>query len=161
VGRCGAWHVLGLEVGSVLEDLPRRTLFALLSGDMAGFAELAGQLDKETDVVTNHLLGAVFYLAARRRWEPGEAPEGVAEFAAELREEMEVEPGEVAPADVEALVVAAVTGETEGMARIEPAALINLETLAAYKLVSEFRLEVGELDALLSEAERLAAEWAR
>jgi hypothetical protein len=145
----------------VREDLPRRTLFALLSGDMAGFAELAGQLEKETDVATNHLLGAVFYLAARRRWVPGEAPEGVDVFAAELRDEMEVEPGEVEPADVEALVVAAVTGDTAGMAKIEPAVLINLETLAAYKLVSEFRLEAGELDELLSEGERLAAEWAR
>lgn len=142
------------------EDLPRRTLFALLSGDMAGFATLSEDLDGDANVATNHLLGAVFYLAARRRWEPGEEPAGVAEFAAELRDEMEIEPGQVDPADVTALVVAAVTGDTAAMARIDPAELINLETLAAYKLVSEFRLESAELAELLEEAERLTAEWA-
>lgn len=142
------------------EDLPRRTLFALLSGDMAGFATLSDELDGDANVATNHLLGAVFYLAARRRWEPGEPPAAAAEFAVELRDEMEIEPGQVDPDDVEALVVAAVTGDTTGMARIEPAALINLETLAAYKLVNEFRLESTELAELLEEAQRLTAEWA-
>jgi hypothetical protein len=144
----------------VREDLPRRTLYALLSGDMAGFAALTGELEGDADVATNHLVGAVFYVAARRRWAPGEAPVGVGEFARELRDEMEVEPGQVEPDAVEALVAAAVTGDTAGMARLEPATLINLETLAAYKLVSEFPLEPVELDELLHEAERLVAEWA-
>jgi hypothetical protein len=135
-------------------------LYALLSGDMAGFAELTGELEGEADVATNHLVGAVFYVAARRRWVPGEPPAGVGEFARELRDEMEVEPGQVDPDAMEALVVAAVTGDTAGMARLDPAVLINLETLAAYKLVTEFLLGPAELDELLHEAERLAAEWA-
>jgi hypothetical protein len=142
------------------EGLPRRTLYALLSGDMAEFGLLSEQLEGATTTATNHLVGAVFYLAARRRWTPGEVSVGVAEFAVELRDELEIEPGQIDPASVEALVVAAVTGKTAGMARIAPDVLISLETLAAYKLVTEFRLGRDELDELLSEAERLAAEWA-
>jgi hypothetical protein len=144
----------------VVGELPRRTLRALLSGDMAEFGVLSEQLEGAANTATNHLVGAVFYVAARRRWVAGEVPVGVADFAVELRDELEVEPGQIDPAEVAALVVAAVTGETAGMARIAPDVLISLETLAAYKLVTEFRLGGDELEELLSEAERLAAGWA-
>jgi hypothetical protein len=127
---------------------------------MAEFGVLSEQLEGATNTATNHLVGAVFYLAARRRWTPGEVSVGVADFAVELRDELEIEPGQIDPASVEALVVAAITGDTAAMARIEPGTLINLETLAAYKLVTEFRLGGDELEELLSEAERLAAGWA-
>jgi hypothetical protein len=114
-------------------------------------------LDKDF-AESSDLVGAAFYVAARRRFPDGQLAD-IVRWVADLRMQLTGDPDDVDPTAAEHLIRAAVRGETDLAAQVAPAEVADLEIVLTYQLVSALVPTDDELEAFLTEAARVAREW--
>lgn len=123
------------------------------------FIDLSHRLDVPQDKKLKGLIAAGFYLAATQKWTSESDIADVRSWVAELRSEMESSLGEISQPSCEKIIYAALTGDTEKMAAIDPTEVVNLEARMVFKLVYDRRMSESERVDFVSETEKLAREW--
>jgi hypothetical protein len=95
-----------------------------------------------------------FGMAVRRRFEPGTP---LAEISRTVATAVHVHEAAALPAIDAEMLVRAELGETVPVGELDPAVLVGVHLLLFASLADELALGDGELDDLVTEAERLAA----
>lgn len=116
----------------------------------ARFGTPSGPVDDYARRVWHHGFG----LAVRRRFEPGSP---LAEISRTVAAAVQLHDAAGLPAIDAEMLVRAELGEKVPVGELDPAVLVGVHLLVFASLVDELALGDGELDDLVTEAERLAA----
>jgi hypothetical protein len=131
----------------------------LVKGDGDGYRQRAHDLDDKGWDGLGEAVGAAFYQAVQRRFEGGTTRSEIIHFVADTRGDIENTRFDPDAKTAEALVRAAITGETEEIESIEPRVVVETEMILLWKLLGS--LSDSELDAFFASADELAEEWSR
>jgi hypothetical protein len=136
-----------------------RLLRHLVRGEFAEHRRLTAALD-ERDGWDGYaeFLGAAFFLAVERRFQPGQEVAAIIRFVAEARAQFDETGSDIDPVAGETLV-RAVLGDADA-STIDSRTVGKVETVLLHKLLTDEALTDEQLDAFLDHAQRLAAEWA-
>jgi hypothetical protein len=131
----------------------------LVRGDHVAYKQRSQDLDEKGWDGLGLAVGAAFYQAVQRRFRPGSTQGEVIRFVAEARTDIEGTGYDIDPRTGEALIRAAITGETEVIESFDPRVVVETEMLLLWKLLGPVPDE--ELDAFFDDADRLAEEWSQ
>lgn len=131
----------------------------LVRGDHVAYKQRSDDLDAKGWDGLGLAVGAAFFQAVQRRFPAGTTQGDVIQFVAQARADMDGTGYDVEPTMGEALIRAAITGNTDAIDSYSPRVVVEAEMLLLWKLLSP--LSDAELDVFFAEADRLAEEWSR
>jgi hypothetical protein len=129
----------------------------LARGDHEAYQRRCEELDEKGWEGLGYVVGATFFQAVREELRSADMSE-VIHFVADARSEILGTGFDIDPKAGEALVRAALSGETHLTDTLEPAQVVETELLLLWKLLNT-RTD-SELEELFTKSEMLATRWA-
>lgn len=130
------------------------TMRAYLKGDADGYSQMVDRLNPTAKKAHGHLIGASFYIAAKRRFAANPSNSEIVKFVGNLRARSDRLAKDIDPRQAERLIRAS-TFTDEDIDDIDNA----LYSLLLAGLIADEQLTESDLDLFLEDARKLADEW--
>jgi hypothetical protein len=129
----------------------------MLKGDAETYRERCAELDQGGWDGFGLVVSAAFYIAVQEKFGGSWATADVIDFVAEARKNIQHTSSEIDPTVAEVLILAALTGNTGEMEKLETGLIVETEMLLIWNLLG--LISDGELEDFLIRSGALAQQW--